>query len=185
MRITGGNFKGKKLNTVNNPAVRPTKAMVREALFSILGPGYCQGKVVLDLYSGSGILALEALSRGALEVVCVDSDINSCKLIRSNLISLNIPHSATLLHMSASQSVPHLSSLGKIFDLIFLDPPYATPEVGVKIIDEICWAGISGQGAIAVLEHKPKVKLLQSQTMHIWKQKKYGHSMLTFYSQEL
>ncbi len=185
MRITGGTLKGKKLNTVKNPAVRPTKAMTREALFSILGPGYCQGKVVLDLFSGSGIMALEALSRGALAVVCIDSDINSCKLIRSNFTSLSIPSSATLLQMSASQSISHFSLSGAIFDLIFLDPPYATPELGVNIIDEACRAGILGPGAIAVLEHIPKVTLPQSQTMHIWKQKKYGHSMLTFYSQEL
>ncbi len=182
MRITGGTFKGKKLTSVNNPAVRPTKAMVREALFSILGPGYCQDKVVLDLFSGSGIMALEAWSRGARKVNCVDSDIKSCDIIRANFNILNIPCAVTLFHMSATQALTHFSTLGIVFDLIFLDPPYLEAELGINIIDEASRAGLLASDAIAVLEHKDKITLPECLSMSIWKQKKYGHSMLTFYN---
>ncbi|MCD6293277.1 MAG: 16S rRNA (guanine(966)-N(2))-methyltransferase RsmD [Deltaproteobacteria bacterium] len=185
MRITGGIFKGKKINPFNNPAVRPSKSMLREALFSILGPGYCSGKVVGDFFSGSGIMALEAISRGAQVVYCADSNINSCDLIRKNFKQLNHPCSDTIFHLSADQALVHLATTGVVFDLIYLDPPYATPELGVEIIDKACLLGCLAPNAVAVLEHKSKTEIPQSLAMLIWKQKKYGHSKLTFYNRKL
>ena len=183
MRITGGTFKGKKVNPFKNSAVRPSKSMLREALFSILGPGYCSGKVVGDFFSGSGVIALEALSRGAQVVYCVDSDIKSCDLIRSNFNLLNISCASTLFHLSIAQALPHFSTLGVIFDLIYLDPPYAAPELGIDAIEKAYSLGRLAPHAIAVLEHQDRVTLPQCQGISIWKQKKYGHSMLTFYKQ--
>ena len=182
MRITGGIFKGKKINPFKNPAVRPSKSMLREALFSILGPGYCSGKIVGDFFSGSGVMALEALSRGAQVVYCVDSDIKSCDLIRSNFNLLNISCAGTLFHLSADQALSHFSTLGVVFDLIYLDPPYAAPELGIDVIDKACAFGCLAPDAVAVLEHQDKTDIPQSREMSIWKQKKYGHSRLTFYN---
>ena len=182
MRITGGIFKGRKINPVKNPAVRPSKSMVREALFSILGPGYCSGKVIADLFSGSGIMALEALSRGAQVTYCVDSDIKSCDLIRSNFTLLSIPCVDTLFHMCATQALSHFTTLGIIFDLIFLDPPYTAPELGINAIGKAGASGVLAPDAVVVLEHQHKISLPECRAMSIWKQKKYGHSMLTFYN---
>lgn len=185
MRITGGSFRGKKLNSIKNSCVRPSKAIVREALFSILGPGFCYNKVVADLFSGSGILALEALSRGAKSVYCVDSDKISCDLIRSNFSLLKIASDITLLEMTVSLALKHFSSLGIVFDLIFLDPPYANSELGVEAIDLAFTAGVLSTEAVAVFEHQPKINIPKSRNMSIWKQKKYGKSMLTFYKQTI
>ena len=182
MRITGGIFKGKKVKPIKNPAIRPSKSMVREALFSILGPGCCSGKVVADLFSGSGIMALEALSRGAKVAYCVDYDIKSCDLIRSNFNLLNISCVDTLFHMSVTQALSHFSSSGILFDIIFLDPPYATPALGVNAIEKAYDLGILASDAVSVLEHQYKIVLPECSKMSIWKQKKYGHSMLTFYN---
>ena len=182
MRITGGIFKGRKVNPVKNPAVRPSKSMVREALFSILGPGYCSGKVIGDFFSGSGIMALEALGRGAQSAYCVDSDIKSCDLIRSNFNLLDIPCTDTLFHMSVNQALSHFSNSEIVFDLIFLDPPYAEPELAVDAIDKACSSGVLAPDAIAVFEHHYKISLPGCREMLIFKQKKYGHSMLTFYN---
>ncbi|MCD6533534.1 MAG: 16S rRNA (guanine(966)-N(2))-methyltransferase RsmD [Deltaproteobacteria bacterium] len=184
MRITGGIFKGKKVTPFKNPAVRPSKAMLREALFSILGPGYCTGKVIGDFFSGSGVMALEALSRGAQVVYCIDSDIKSCDLIRSNFNLLNSSCRDTLFHLSAEQALSHFSTAGIIFDLIYLDPPYVSPELGIVAIDKACVSGCLAPNAVVVLEHQPKTALPQSREMSIWKQKKYGHSMLTFYEHQ-
>ncbi|MBN2808218.1 MAG: 16S rRNA (guanine(966)-N(2))-methyltransferase RsmD [Deltaproteobacteria bacterium] len=185
MRITGGTFKGRKLNTVRNKAVRPTKAMVREALFSILGPGFCHNKRILDLFSGSGIMALESLSRGARQVICVDSDVDSCSLIKTNFSLLGADSSAQLLHMGVSQALSYLASSGKIFDLIFLDPPYTDPEIGIKTMDDAFTARLFAPDATAVLEHRAKIDLPPSKGMTMWKQKKYGLTMLTFFRKEL
>ncbi len=184
MRITGGIFKGKKVNPFKNPAVRPSKSMLREALFSILGPGYCNGKVVGDFFSGSGVMALEALSRGAQVVYCVDSDIKSCDLIRSNFNLLNASCADTLFHLSVDQALSHFTTLGVVFDLIYLDPPYAAPELGIDAIDKAMASGCLTPDAIAVLEHQAKTDIPQSREMSIWKQKKYGHSRLTFYNRK-
>ena len=184
MRITGGIFKGKKVNPFKNPAVRPSKSMLREALFSILGPGYCTGKVVGDFFSGSGVMALEALSRGAQVVYCVDSDMKSCDLIRSNFNLLNAFCTDTLFHLSVDQALSHFTTLGVVFDLIYLDPPYAAPELGIDAIDKAMASGCLPPDAIAVLEHQAKTDIPQSREMSIWKQKKYGHSRLTFYNRK-
>lgn len=182
MRITGGIFKGRKVNPIKNPAVRPSKSMVREALFSILGPGYCTNKVIGDFFSGSGIMALEALSRDAQTVYCVDSDIKSCDLIRSNFNLLKISCNDTLFHMSVTQALSYFSTSGIVFDLIFLDPPYDKPELAVSAIDKAYSLGVLAPDAVAVLEHHYKIILPECQEMLILKQKKYGHSMLTFYN---
>ena len=184
MQITGGLFKGRKVNPVKNPAVRPSKSMVREALFSILGPGYCSRKVIADLFSGSGIMALEALSRGAQAVYCVDSDIKSCDLIRSNFNLLNISCADNLYHMSVTQALLHFSASKIIFDLIYLDPPYASPELGIDAINMACVSGVLASDAVAVLEHPHKIRLPECCGMSIFKQKKYGHSGLTFYNRK-
>ncbi len=182
MRITGGIFKGRKVNPVKNPAIRPSKSMVREALFSILGPGYCSGKVIADLFSGSGIMALEALSRSAQAAYCVDSDIKSCDLIKANFNLLDLPCVDNIFHMSVSQALLQFSSSGIRFDMVFLDPPYAVPELGVNAIDMACTSNILAFDAVAVLEHRHNVTLPECREMSISKQKKYGHSMLTFYN---
>ena len=182
MRITGGIFKGRKVNPIKIPAVRPSKSMVREALFSILGPGYCSEKIIGDFFSGSGIMALEALSRDAQSAYCVDSDIQSCNLIRSNFNLLNIPCTDTLFHMSVTQALSHFSSSGIVFDIVFLDPPYANPELAVNAINKACSTGVLATDAVAVFEHHYKISPPECREMLILKQKKYGHSMLTFYN---
>jgi 16S rRNA (guanine966-N2)-methyltransferase len=181
MQITGGKNRGRKIKPVKNPAIRPSKAVVREALFSILGPECCRGKQVADFFSGSGIMTLEALSRGAETAYSVDSDPQSCALIRENFALFKIPNNARLMQMSVSQAITKFAALNLHFDIIFLDPPYHLPQLGIDAIDQSVAAGIVSPNANVIFEHRSKTQIPECNSMELWKQKKYGQSMLTFY----
>jgi len=181
MQITGGKYCGRKIKPIKNPLIRPSKAVVREALFSILGPDSCHGKLVADFFSGSGIMTLEAVSRGVQAAYCVDNDPGSCALIRSNFALLKVPSTTTLLQMSVFRSIPEFAALNLKFDFIFLDPPYDSPHLGIEAIDQSVAAGIIHSETIAIFEHRSKTEIPECCSMSLWKQKKYGQSMLSFY----
>ncbi len=181
MQITGGKNRGRKIKPIKNPAIRPSKAVLREALFSVLGPQCCYGKKVADFFAGSGIMTLEALSRGADTAYSVDSDPKSCALIRENFADLDVRDNARLLQMSVQQAIIKLAGLKLEFDIIFLDPPYHLPQLGIEAIDLSVNAGILTDSARVIFEHRSKTQIPECKSLTLWKQKKYGQSMLSFY----
>jgi len=126
LRIVSGTFRGRKLVAPEGLSTRPTLDRVREAMFNILMPCLHDG-CVLDLFSGSGALALESLSRGAREAVLVDWDKAAQRAIMTNISALKVEDRCTLLRMPAREAISLLASQHRKFDLILLDPPYG-PE---------------------------------------------------------
>ncbi|HIE06878.1 MAG TPA: 16S rRNA (guanine(966)-N(2))-methyltransferase RsmD [Desulfarculaceae bacterium] len=181
MQVTGGKDRGRKINPVKNPAIRPSKAVVREALFSVLGPQCCLGKNVVDFFSGSGIMTLEALSRGAASAYSIDSDADSCALIRANFDLLTITSEAKVLQMSVNLAISKLASYDLQFDIIFLDPPYCSPQLGIDAIELSVASGLLKPESVVIFEHRSKTVIPDCKSMTIWKQKRYGQSMLSFY----
>jgi 16S rRNA (guanine966-N2)-methyltransferase len=129
MRIISGKFKSRKLATLPGMAVRPTLDSTKEAIFSSLG-GYLPETNVLDVFGGSGALALEAISRGAKKAYIIDKSPESIRVIKTNVQSLGVENQVNIFTGSYNTVLPKLSGLK--FDVIFLDPPYA-----MKIIDEL------------------------------------------------
>ncbi len=123
IRITGGAWRGRTIRTVAGLAVRPTPAMIREALFNIVGPAV-GGARVLDLCAGCGAVGLEALSRGAAQAVLVESHPASAAVIRRNLEALGAGDAARLVRADAARAIGMLARAAERFDLAFLDPPY-------------------------------------------------------------
>lgn len=121
MRIIGGKHRSRLLFRVEKESTRETADMVRESVFNMLG-GTVTG-AVLDLFSGSGAYALEAISRGASHAVCVDQDLDAIKIIRKNAISLKEEEKVTIEKKDYLKYLQGLSSSTR-FDLVFLDPPY-------------------------------------------------------------
>ncbi len=181
MQITGGKDRGRKINPVKNPAIRPSKAVVREALFSVLGPQCCLGKNVVDFFSGSGIMTLEAISRGAANAYSIDIDSDSCALIRANFDLLKITSEAKVLQMSVNLAISKLASYDLQFDIIFLDPPYCSPQLGIDAIELSIASGLLKPESVVIFEHRSKTAIPDCKSMTIWKQKRYGQSMLSFY----
>ena len=124
IRITGGTFKGRPLKLPRSLKVRPTRAKVREAIFDMLGPRVV-GAQVLDLFAGSGLLGLEALSRGAERIFFVEQDRSTCKTLRDNLTSLTMGHKHPILCNPAHRAIHQLSQSGLNFDIVLMDPPYS------------------------------------------------------------
>lgn len=121
MRVIAGHYGGRRLRTPSGERTRPTADRVREALFSILGEATLDARV-LDLFAGSGALAIEALSRGAREATLVDSAAAAVRAIRANVAALGI--TAEVRHEDAWAFLRTASSRGRHYDLVFLDPPY-------------------------------------------------------------
>jgi len=125
MRITGGQIKSRILSTPKGLLIRPTSDRVREAIFNILGHDL-SGLSVLDIFSGSGSLGLEALSRGAAYAVFIDRLRESIDLIKKNIELCGYRNSGMTLRRDLSKGIPWGHPLLiKKFDLVFLDPPYA------------------------------------------------------------
>lgn len=120
MRVISGQLRGRRLSTPAGRDVRPTSDRVREAVFSILGP--VAGLRVLDLFSGSGALAIEALSRGAAQATLVDASPVAVATVRRNLAALGLE--ADVRRMTATAFLGRARMSGPQYDLVFLDPPY-------------------------------------------------------------
>lgn len=122
MRIIAGRARGTKLSTPAGEITRPTSERAKEAIFSML-QFELAGRHVLDLFAGSGQLALEALSRGAADAVLCDISAQAMTVITDNVEKTHMDDRCRLLNVSYLDACRHLS--GESFDLIFLDPPYA------------------------------------------------------------
>ncbi len=122
MRVVAGRLGGRSLVAPRGRSTRPTSDRVREALFSILGPDVVEGARVLDLFAGSGALAIEALSRGASDAVLVDSSAAAVAAIRRNLTALGIE--AEVRRQDVLAYLRGASRDARLYDLVFLDPPY-------------------------------------------------------------
>lgn len=122
-RIIGGRWRGRRLRFPAVPGVRPTGDRVRETLFNWLQP-VIAGARCLDLYAGSGALGLEALSRGAAEVVFVDRQAKLIRALRDHLEMLGAEGAGCICEDAAN----YLSGPGRPFDLILLDPPFGTAD---------------------------------------------------------
>ena len=120
MRVVAGRFGGRALVTPRGRSTRPTSDRVREALFSILGS--VEGERVLDLFAGSGALAIEALSRGAAEAVLVDSSPSAVAAIRRNLDGVGVE--AEVRRQDALAYLGSAFRHARQYDLVFVDPPY-------------------------------------------------------------
>ena len=152
MRVIAGAYKGRSLQAPRGRRTRPTADKVREALFSMLGPVY--GLRVLDLFAGSGALAIEALSRGAAEAVLVERDPRALAAIERN-----IEATGAAVAVSRRDALAWLRAYeGDPFDLVFVDPPYdAAPRLGVPLGEEL--PKVVSDGARIVIESDKRTPL--------------------------
>jgi 16S rRNA (guanine966-N2)-methyltransferase len=123
MRVVAGRLGGRRLSAPRGRETRPTSDRVREALFSMLGS--VEDARVLDLFAGSGALAIEALSRGAAKATLVERDARAVEVIRANLDALALgAEEARVVHAPAAAALRDASRRGDTYDLVLLDPPY-------------------------------------------------------------
>jgi 16S rRNA (guanine966-N2)-methyltransferase len=176
VRVVAGRLGGRRLRAVPGSATRPTSDRVREALFSVLGPRV-EGARVLDLFAGTGALAIEALSRGAASAVLVEQSAQATAVIRANLEALGLTGVATVRRTKAE--VYLRSQRDGPFDLAFLDPPYALP-VGLLagILARLARAALT-PGAVVALESSARAEPPPwPPTLHPEPPRRYGDTAL-------
>lgn len=136
LKITGGIHKGRMIDAPKGNQTRPTSEKLRKTFFDI-----CQMRIedsfVLDLFSGSGAIGLEALSRGCTESYLVESDSKAQFTIDNNIKLLSYQKSAHLLKMDVLKALARLKEAGIVFDLIFMDPPYATNKEAKGLAEQV------------------------------------------------
>lgn len=180
MRVIAGSAKGRKLHPPPDNRVRPTADRVKEALFSSITSriGSFEGVNVLDLFSGSGGLGIEALSRGAKNVIFIDAHPDSVALTRKNLELTGFADQATVIKTDALKAIVKISEKSTVFDLILIDPPYADKDVTTKALDLIISHSLlSGSGVIAV-ETDNRFELLFPDTLSLANKKVYGDTVI-------
>ena len=183
MRITGGTLRSRALRAPRGQSTRPTSDRVREALFGILGSaGVLARAAVLDLYAGTGALALEALSRGAARAVLVESSREALAALRGNVESLGVGRDATVLAADARACVPRLSAHGP-FDLVLADPPWALVDSGeaTRVLAAVVDAGLLAADGLAVLEHASRTPPPEVPGLRRDQSRRYGDTALAFY----
>jgi 16S rRNA (guanine(966)-N(2))-methyltransferase RsmD len=148
MRVIAGRYKGRRLASPAWPGLRPTSDRLKESLFAILSP-VLDGARVLDGFAGSGALGIEALSRGAADVVFVDEDRRAVALIERNLAHCGITAAYAMIRAEFTRALGQLPA-DRRFDLALLDPPYDHPD-----LDAVLAAASArlAAGGLLVLEH--------------------------------
>lgn len=179
MQVISGTAKGKRL-TVPRKEVRPTTGMVREALFNILGINIF-GSRFADFFAGSGSVGIEALSRGADFCVFVEKNSQCVKIIKDNLNKTGLSGKAGILRADIMAALRYLAGENKVFDYIFLDPPYGS-SLPLVIMDKIRENGLLHPRGALILEHYKKSQVTPGEGWALSGQKSYGDTILSFFS---
>jgi 16S rRNA (guanine966-N2)-methyltransferase len=179
VRIIGGEFKGRRLLVPHGRRIRPTSDRVREAIFDILGPVWTFQRV-LDLFAGTGSLGIEALSRGADEVVFVEQGKGALTILKGNLKALRLKSRAWVLPLTAKRGIAVLGEREEAFDLIFMDPPYGK-GLGGRTIEEIARRSIINSAGVIVIEHSSKEEIIPSAGLELSQQRRYGDTSVSFF----
>jgi 16S rRNA (guanine(966)-N(2))-methyltransferase RsmD len=174
MNITGGKFNGRKITTVKSNDVRPTSSKVRASIFNMLNSMNIDlgVAVFLDLFAGSGIMGLEALSRGAKKAVFVEKNPTTYKLIKQNLNNFDADFET--FNMDALR---FLDKTSEKFDIIFVDPPYMAGLYD-SVIEKICTNELLSKKGVLILEAPLDYKLPQK--IIPIKKKSYGNTKIYF-----
>ena len=173
MRVVAGELGGRRLVSAKGDAVRPTADRVREALFSILGD--VSEARVLDLYCGTGALAIEALSRGAEAAVLVDTDVRTA---RRNVAALELTERCDVVRADALR---HLRMDERQYDLVFCDPPYGlADELGTRL-DPLIPPRLAGGGRV-IVESDARSPLELS--LPLLTERRYGDTLVRVHSGE-
>ncbi len=180
MRVIGGSLGGRRLRSVPRGA-RPTSDRVREALFSILGPGAVEGARVLDVCAGSGALGLEALSRGAERVVAIDRSGEARRVIRANAAELGLEDLVRVIGGEARKALTRLARDGERFDLVFFDPPYDA-GIELEVLERLVEEDLLAAGARVVVEGAKRHSLPPVPGLTAEDERVYGDTVLTFFS---
>lgn len=162
IRITGGQWRGRALPVTPHPSLRPTLAQHRERLFNWL-QFHCAGAVVLDAYAGTGILGLEALSRGAQHATFLERDAALAQVLRQQVAALSAPAEVVTTDATAWLADHH-----RPYDLILLDPPFA-PKALQQSLMAVVQSAVVQPGTLIYTEQSAPAQPIEAPGCERWK----------------
>ena len=183
MRIISGKLKGKKILIPKDKTTRPLKDLVKESIFNIINHSNkfdtkIDNSIILDLFSGVGSFGLEAISRGATNIVFVENYIKVLPILKKNIKSLNLEDKCEIFEEDIFEDF-NFKDLGKKFDIIFLDPPFKNENKNL-LITKIFKSKILNKEGIIIMHKNYKEKDNFPLNFHILEKKKYGNSKIIF-----
>jgi 16S rRNA (guanine966-N2)-methyltransferase len=181
MRVIAGKAKGHQLKFPKGTSTRPATDLVRGAIFSILENLTDDWTQVLDLFSGSGALGIEALSRGAGWVDFVEQNPRCCGIIKQNLEKTKLSAGA---HIYCCSVVKALDFLDKEYKIILMDPPYSDLSIGT-VVTRLATSKLVGKDSIVVVTHSPHLSLDSTYPpLNLVKEHRHGDSCIAVYKKE-
>ncbi len=170
MRIVGGEFKGRSIKAPDSSLTRPVTDKTKEAVFNMLGD--ISDLTVLDAYSGSGALALEAISRGASSAVAIDNSKEAIRIINDNVAVLDVSEKIEVVNKDVAE---WLEDNQASFDLVFADPPFS--DANDAVLKEL----MSRADRLFILKHARRKQPLEVDNLELVRSRKYGESMISIY----
>lgn len=186
MRVIAGTYRSRILKSLKGLRLRPTSDRLRETLFNVLG-STVSGVRFLDIFAGTGAVGIEAISRGASEVVFIENHAPAAALIRKNLDSLGVRSGITVLGVDALRGLEMLVAASRKegnspFDFVFLDPPYAATEEYARVLRFLGSAPFLAPGSIVIAEHRHNFELpARAGALLRYRILKQGDAALSFY----
>ncbi len=168
------------MQSIPGTSIRPTSDRVKEALFNILG-ATCHQATVLDLFAGTGALGLEALSRGAKQVVFIDNSRRALEVIRKNIALCRAAGRARVFKWDIAKNLACLTGLGAVYGLVFMDPPYGT-RLAAKALTHLAENRLLQAGAQIVVEHARDDMPEAAAPFELFSQRTYGRTTLSFFT---
>ena len=180
MRVIAGTRRSIRLKTIKGDDVRPTTDRIKETLFNMLNP-YIADCSFLDLFSGSGAIGIEALSRGASQALLVEQDREALICLKDNLKATRFTNEARLLESDVFFALKRLETEGKSFDLIFMDPPY-NKELEKKVLEVLANSCLADEDTIIIVEASTQTTFsyVEALGFYIQKEKNYGSNKHIF-----
>lgn len=180
MKVISGLYKGRIIEGFDMDGTRPTMERVKESLFATI-QNNIEDAVVLDLFSGSGNLGIEALSEGAKYAYLVDYNVKAAKTIKRNLDTIGITN-AEVINMDYLKALDYLKNKDIKFDLIFLDPPYQTSFIE-KSVESITKNNLLKEDGLIICESDSLDRIVYNDNYKIIKDKKYGDKWVVILKQ--
>ncbi len=182
MRVIGGKARCKRLKAPRGKNTRPITAMIKEALFNVIGPDVA-GSRWLDLFAGSGAVGIEALSRGACQAVFIDADKIAAEIIRDNLMNCGLEREAEVYRNDVFRATRLLEKRSKHFDYIYIDPPFTNEDIFIPVLKDLAASQLLDEDGTLIIRTPRRFKVpVKISGMVCNRSDNYGESTLHYYS---
>ncbi len=179
LQVIRGKLKGKKLFTIKGNAIRPTSGRVKESIFNIINSDI-NNAVVLDLFSGTGALGIEALSCGADSCTFIENNSDSLSVIKKNINICKLHKNTNIINWDILQNLNCLNSIKHKFNIVFIDPPYNKNFISIALKNLKASNSLTHDALIITEYDKKEKEFLRNSSFYVSDSRKYRKTLVSF-----